>query len=303
MATPTPTPCTPAPGLRADWLNAWLAAIGITVLVPEVRLSWTTDPRPYAVLHHPRAGSPSLPRLIAEQMPTTEHLATLVIARFHDAHPGAELPRIVPDEVFKARAVLARASGDPTLAASLTDLGEKDEEAEHSPLDPPAPKGTTLWDRAAACLSRMQDDCLSASLAASLSGTARRVQANGLGFDATRLLTPTDPNGQTWVDPCVEILAFTGMTVLPVRGDGHRARARGWTGPASRAGAFTWPVWSQPLSAPGIDAVLDLFWSAHAGSAVTRYGVTGAFQSVPYRPRGSADTTRAYASRRLPWTR
>lgn len=25
-----------APGLTADWLNAWLAAIGVTVLVPEV---------------------------------------------------------------------------------------------------------------------------------------------------------------------------------------------------------------------------------------------------------------------------
>jgi len=32
-----------APGLTADWLNAWLAAIGVTVLVPQARLS---DPFP-----------------------------------------------------------------------------------------------------------------------------------------------------------------------------------------------------------------------------------------------------------------
>ena len=30
-----------APGLPADWLNGWLAAIGVTVLIPGARLRWT----------------------------------------------------------------------------------------------------------------------------------------------------------------------------------------------------------------------------------------------------------------------
>jgi len=37
-----------APGLTADWLNAWLAAIGVTVLVPGIRLGWSADPLPVA---------------------------------------------------------------------------------------------------------------------------------------------------------------------------------------------------------------------------------------------------------------
>ena len=38
------------PGLPAFWLNAWLAAVGATVLVPRIRLRWTGDRTPVAVL-------------------------------------------------------------------------------------------------------------------------------------------------------------------------------------------------------------------------------------------------------------
>ena len=38
------------PGLPAAWVNAWLAAIGTTVLDPRIRLHWTTENSPVAVL-------------------------------------------------------------------------------------------------------------------------------------------------------------------------------------------------------------------------------------------------------------
>jgi len=41
---------TECPGLPASWLNGWLAAIGLLVLEPRLRLSWTSDPSPVAVL-------------------------------------------------------------------------------------------------------------------------------------------------------------------------------------------------------------------------------------------------------------
>ena len=38
------------PGLPADWINGWLAAVGATVLDTRLRLHWTTDGAPLAVL-------------------------------------------------------------------------------------------------------------------------------------------------------------------------------------------------------------------------------------------------------------
>ena len=38
------------PGLPGAWINGWLAAVGSTVLDARVRLQWTTDGAPRAVL-------------------------------------------------------------------------------------------------------------------------------------------------------------------------------------------------------------------------------------------------------------
>lgn len=283
---------TSAPGLRADWLNAWLAAIGITVLLPSVRLSWTPAPVPHAVLHHDSDGDDDLIAAIAAALPDQTCINALVIARSHP-HASATLGRHVDVGTYQERARLARANGDPTLAMCLTDLGPlRDGQADHAPLDPPAPRGTTLHDRLSKCRSHITDP--PAAVRGTLTGTARRVQANGLGFDHTRLLTPSEPHGDTWIDPTIEVLAFAGMTLLPTRGDGRHAAQRGWTAPASKPGAFTWPTWPHPLTAAGIDALLDRYWSG-----ARRLPEAPAFQTVPYQPRGSADTTRAYASQPL----
>ena len=71
----------------------------------------------------------------------------------------------------------------------------------------------------------------------SLTGRAGRVKDNGLGFDQTRLGSQADETS-IWIDPVVEVLAFFGLALLPVRGRGAdrqldrfadtRERQRGW---------------------------------------------------------------------------
>lgn len=43
------------PGLSANWVNGWLAAVGITVLEPSLRLHWSPDATPVAVVSSPDA--------------------------------------------------------------------------------------------------------------------------------------------------------------------------------------------------------------------------------------------------------
>lgn len=279
---------TTARGLPADWLNGWLAAIGVLVLVEGTRLSWTTEPRPLAVFDHTTT---DLAAAIVSSLPTRHEIDRLAIARTLPHH-SERLDRGVPVEVYRARATVARSQGDFLFGACLTDLQlARNGELDHSPFDPPAPKGLTLWDRIVSCREKLDEDPTE-QLAASLRGSARRVKANGLGFDHTRILSPADPVGDVWVDPAVEILVSVGMAIIHDRGDGEGARIRGWTGPGSRIGAFTWPVWDAPLGLGAVDALLDSWWS---GSPTDR--ILCSYESVPYQPKAREDLTRGYASR------
>jgi hypothetical protein len=276
-----------APGLSGDWLNGWLAALGITVLVQGTRLSWTADGIPKArfAVH----GDQSLAEAVAAAMPRAEDLAELAIA---------DLPRNVSLQTYRGRAQQARGSHDPSLAACLTDLGRTDDgTAEHSPLDPPAPRGETLFTRLIRCRKSLPSPFdLSAGLEASLNGPGRRVPANGLGFDCRRLAAAAIDEKVT-VDPIIECLTFFGLSFFPVRGTGTTARTRGWALPASRRGAFTWPVWLDPVDRWGIDAVLDRWY--RDGRRAATYGVNGAYRSVPFRPQVRSDVTRAFAAQRV----
>lgn len=276
-----------APGLPASWLNAWLAALGITVLVPDAKLSWTGGTDPVARLHHP-----DVVGALASAIPDESQLQQLAIARTHP-QVSEELPRKVTRQEYLARVVLAQ-TGDFTLGATLTDLcPDPSDEIAHGPFDPPVPRGITLHERLVRC--RREVDDLEDAVRLTLAGSGRRRPFNGLGFDYTRFFSPTDPVGGNWCDPVIELLAFYGLALLPVRGDGRSMRPRGWSGRPSRRGAFRWPTWGIALGAPGVDALLDEFWCAGQSRDVSQV-----FRSVPYRPRGSADSTRAYASERAP---
>lgn len=291
------TELVPCPGLSADWLNAWLAAIGITVLLPGVRLAWTSDPIPSALLYAPDHLLPLAPALAAA-MPTDDDLRGLSISRT-EGQDLPEFPRRVDLPAFAVRAQLERRRHDGFLSASVTDLIDPlpAEGLPHSPFDPPMPRGVTLWERAVSCRRDLRDPA--EAISRTLQGRGLRVSNNGLGFDIRRLSAGAG-SGDACVDPALELLAFHALPLFPVRGDGRRDSTRAWSGPPTRMGAFYWCGWSQPLDQWAIDSLLDLLPLAKRDSGLAhRLGLSSWFCSVPYQASGASDTTRAYASQRL----
>lgn len=293
------------PGWPASWVNAWLAAVGTTVLHDQIRLSWTADAEPKAVLTSP-SSDPF--ELLADSWPDQELLADLPIEE-HWRDVGT-LRRKVPVEDFADRVRAARGHEYAwALSSTMTDLCvDGNGEVGHAPFDPAGP-GTIKWLHHRLAKVHGRVDSPSESLRASLSGLASRVQDNGLGFDQTRLGSLNDDT-HMWVDPIVETLAFFGLAILPVRGRGAdrrldrstdlRARQRGWRqspGGAEPA-SFHWPAWSQPLDCHGIDALLDA-WSPNRPHTWRRFGIHAAWRTVQYQRRGDSDTTRAYGAYRL----
>ncbi|MXX17952.1 MAG: hypothetical protein F4X03_11785 [Dehalococcoidia bacterium] len=293
------------PGLLASWVNAWLAAVGATILDERVRLHWTTDAEPVAVLSSDD-GDPVAALL--ESWPDAGSLSELPIAE--DWRGAARLQRRVPVEAFTTRARAARSHEHSwTLSSTVTDLSVDERgEVAHAPFDPAGP-GTIKWLHHRLSKVHGHIDDPAARLRESLAGEADRVRDNGLGFDQTRLGSlqdATDP----WVDAVVEVLAFFGLALLPVRGRGAdrqldrsadvSARQRGWlevAGSRERR-SFHWPAWSQPLDSDGIDALLDA-WSPERRGGWARLGVHATWRSVQFERRSSADSTRAIGAARL----
>lgn len=296
-------------GLPASWINAWLAAIGVTVLDRRIRLSWTAEDAPVAVLSSLQIDPIEA---LLKSWPDAAFLADLPIAEnWRDA---GELKRKVSVDQFVARARKAR--GHPqawALSSTMTDLSvDQNGEVAHAPFDPAGP-GTTKWlHHRVLRVHQRVGPATRERLCASLAASADRVEDNGLGFDNTRLGSLADKS-KPWIDPVVEFLAFFGMAILPMRGRGadrklNRTvdpdqRQRGWRRtPAARgtnqSRRFVWPAWRQPLDTRGIDALLDV-WNPWRQGTWTHLGVHAAWQSVNYQRRGSADNTRAIGAERL----
>ena len=282
-----------APGLAADWLNGWLAAIGVTVLVPGTRLCWTDDGVPSAVLETDQPVD--LPKVVADALPTSETLTRSAIAR---RLPGTEhdFGRNVTLAAFRERAVVERRAGEGILAASVSDLSAdlKPDNLEHGAFDPPAPRGETLWSRATACAQALATADIAQRVQDTFSGSGRRETLNGLGFDARRFPAGMHAARDVYADPVVELLAFAALPLFPTRGDGRWIRQRRWTDSSTRRGAFQWIAWWPALDRWAIDALLDLPPRDVGGLTLAKYRV------VPYQPSARADTTRAYFAERVP---
>ena len=281
-------------GLPASWLNAWLAAVGTTVLDTRIRLHWTAGSNPLAVL----SAEPVDPlSALAESWPDAELLKDLPIAEnWKDA---VRLQREVSVDAFAARARSARGHCHSwTLSSTLTDLCiYKKDKVAHAPFDPPAPQGICLHERLMKVHSEVEPTI--ERIRDSFEGRAVRVKANGLGFDQTRLGSQADDAEKVgkWVDPVVETLAFFGLAILPVRGSGSDRRQRGWLRIPNnvRDRRFVWPAWSKPLDPAGIDALMDV-WKPERRSSWASIGVQAGWRSVQLIPRGSADKTRAFGA-------
>ena len=293
------------PGLPASWINGWLAAVGATVLDDRIRLRWTMEGEPLAVLS---AAEVDPVDALAESWPDKAMLADLPIAeRWNSA---GVLRRKIPVDAFIARARAARSHRYCwTLSSTATDLCvDEDGDVAHAPFDPAGP-GTVKWLHHRLMKLHQRVEPSEARIRESLAGWAVRVNDNGLGFDQTRLGSQSDKTSM-WIDPVVEELAFFGLAILPVRGDGgdrqldRRAdvtgRQRGWrTTAGSRSPRrFHWPAWRRPLDSAAIDALLDA-WRPDRKSTWSRVEVHAGWRSVQFERRSSADTTRGFGAERL----
>lgn len=295
------------PGLPASWVNAWLAAVGATRLEPRLRLRWTWDSLPRAVLHAEDADPAGL---LAAAWPSRGRLRKLPIADAWGDTPPLQRRVSVSDYAARVRAARSHTSSW-TLSSTMTDLDvAASGEVAHAPFDPAGP-GTIKWLHHRLVKVHGQIDPTAARMAESLRGTAKRVKDNGLGFDITRLASQADKTAK-WVDPVIEVLAFFGLALLPVRGNGtdkginksarSSARQRGWRRLALANGqtelCFLWPAWNQPLDFDGIDALLDI-WQWGDRSRWGSVGIHAGWRTVRYRKRGAGDTTRGFGSERL----
>ena len=308
------------PGLPADWLNSWLASIGLLVLEPRLRLRWTSDATPIAVLGTDNEPDPL--SLAAHAWPRMERLAAMPIAGHLEGL--SDMQRTVPLDVFRRRAEFARGQPDSwTLSSTVTDLCvdvAADRTVRHAPLDPKGP-GTIKWlhHRLTKSYSRVENP--SEAVVATLEGRGRRVVDNGLGFDASRIAGLAD-SADKLVDPVIEVLAFFGLRILPMRGDGveigksgtrkrFATRQRCWhidTTQPSWIPRMKWPAWEQSLDYPGVDSLLDL-WSRlmeqHTRgrrvfrTELSRLGIHAAWQTRSHQERAKSDNTVAFASARM----
>jgi hypothetical protein len=288
-----------APGLSGDYLNAWLAALGVTVLVDGTSLRWTDDRVPLAVLTPPDGDD--LVEAVSTALPSSEDLDRLAIA-----NPGDDrrFPRNVDVQQFAAAAASARTARDFSLAASVTDLVRepRDGKLPHSAFDPPAPRGETLWSRLRACrmeLDRRQPPPV--AVRGTFNGTAVRADLNGLGFDFRRIPAGSQSGGPH-VDPLLECLAFHGLALLPTRGSGgSRAWTRGWMGLPGGGSRFCWPTWSVGLERWGIDALLGALFACEVETwRGLGLDVTGVYEARRFKRTGDMDQTAGFASRTVP---
>ena len=292
-------------GIPAAWINGWLAGVGATVLDSRIRLHWPTNTN-RAVLS--ALDVDPLEALVAA-WPSEEELSDLPIAeRWHEA---GVLRRKIDVEALTERVRAARSHPQSwALSSTMTDLCvDGNGEVAHAPFDPAGP-GPIKWLHHR--LMKMYRHTSSPSpdrIRASLMGEAVRVHDNGLGFDQTRLGSQSD-DSDCWTDPVVELLAFFGLAILPMRGRGSDGRLerlalgdgrqKGWQrAPDSRAiRRFHWPAWGQPLDADGIDALMDV-WNPTRRSQWPLVGVHAAWRTVAFRPQVPRDTTRALGAERL----
>lgn len=278
-------------GLPGDWLNGWLAAIGSTVVVPGLRLHWSDDPVPLAVLTIP--GQDNVAELVQQHLPTADDVAQFPIAR--DLAGTERIGLNLNNGQFVERSSIARSSAQSwTLSSLYTDLiwvAKEGPKIEKGPfLTPMQGVDNTMFDR----IDKLVDKIEQGAVAATFDGVGQRVQQNGIGFDIGRIGSLADDT-EMFVDPVIDVLAFYGLSLFPVRGDGAtNVRQRGWGNRRTGPGQFRWAAWQPPLTAAGIDALLDrLYQSPETGPEFT-----ACWELVPYRGRGTNDVTRGFGSKK-----
>lgn len=302
-------PSLECPGLPANWLNGWLAAVGVTVLLPGARLSWSDEVIPIARIAIDE--SATLADQIARAIPTSDQLNAMAGSLAFAPGTARKNTGTIGLDGYESRAVSERRTGTNYLAGSVTDLASADpaKSIEKSAFNPAASgqTGGVLF-RVLACLEQVPNRPVDRAefIARCLDGQGSRFEINGLGFDIRRIPPGVQAKTAKFADPIVEFLAFVALAMFPVRGNGHAARTRGWTKGKTAEGSFIWPTWREPIDRWAIDGLLDRLYDLRDrvgdGPGLQRraqlVGVSHCFGVVPFQPEGS-DKTRAYGSRPL----
>ena len=296
------------PGLPAEWLNAWLAAVGITVLDSRIKLRWTDDAYPRAVLSADDSGNPI--DFLLESWPSAERIGDMPIANKWPGTPN--MGRKVPLEVFIERARASRSHPDSwTLSSTMTDLHiEKNGEVAHAHLDPPGP-GSIKWLHHRLNKSYSLIDSYQKRVPNTLLGRGLREHDNGLGFDLSRVTSLADDSSKT-VDPVVEVMTFFGLALFPARsiaydaalgGRSPQVKQRGWKSGQDELTGYKrpyleWAAWRQALDRAGIDALLDVFYKRSRRKSISRrLGITRTWQTISFESRASADPTVGFGAK------
>ena len=284
------------PGLRAEMPHHWLAAVGATVLVDGMHLSWTGGLNPYAVLHHEEA---PLDALVAS-WPTRQRIEDMPMVACARRSSLKNLTRndfrqLLKDSRWRTDAW--------TVSSAATDLTGTVEGGAVTlgPLTPVLEQGASAHRNLP-----YVSDCTPEKIANTLTGRAARERGAGLGIDPERFTNATTGSKGVATLHAVETLTYFGLALFPVRGDGihhskrpFKARQRGWTTHLYKLGFFQWPAWPQPLDRYGIDALIDV-WQPERGSTDNLLGIHSAWQSVVRKARpGGKNPTFGYSSRRL----
>lgn len=278
------------PGLPADWLNAWLAAVGATTMVDGMCLRWSDDPTPVAIL-----SSPSDRPIDGELGEALAAMGDVLAVSPLAERPGEpRVPQNLERSQFENLADRHRASGLSWHISSLyTDL-VRDEKQSTRVVKGPFLFGAQGGDPPLNRLRALVPDAV--GLSDALDGTGQRIEAKGFGLDVTRIGSQSDKS-DVRVDPVIELLGFNGLALLPVRGRDKTIVQRGWKTPYKERGSFRWMTWSVPLDRFGIDALLDIDLDRSTKRRLA--SVTSRWESVLYPGSGGNDVNRGYASRRV----
>ena len=298
-------------GLTADTLTGWMAAVGVTVVQQDLRLRWTDDPIPVAVLTH-RTGKNPIEILTDSWKELGDRLKSM--PGYRDSSTNKNDLRHISVRALKTKIGMDRGNADGfSLTSSLTDLRwTKDGKAVYGPFEISGP-GSTKWAHHRALkMWRTVGDPASA-IRKLFEGTTERAGGYGLGWDARRMIDVRDVTKGTGqlVEPVAETLAYFALALFPVRGEGKqvkegvRAHQRGWGIGPYRENEFILPAWEQTLDRWAIDALLtawhntwkrrrkDNQWHSQQG-AWELLGVHSAWKTASYRPKDRNDRNRGY---------
>lgn len=310
MTTPRQRLCH---GLPAGWLTGWMAAVGVTVLDEQVKLSWT-EQDPTAEFSH-RTQDPV--EALSDIWPELgDRLDDMPGARDPDTNKN-DLSYV---EISSFSTRLNDHSKHPdlfSLTSSLTDLRWKTEKKTEVALYGPfetGGTGPTKWAHERCRKVYRQTDVPAQRIERLFKGVAARIGGHGLGLDAGRIGAVRDSGEDMMVEPIAETLAYFGLALFPVRGEGRpvgygRGRQRGWgVGPHPET-EFIWPAWRQPLDRWGIDALLTAWhntWRRNAKDGYrslkadwSRLGIHAGWKTVRFRSKGRIDRTSGYGAERI----